>query len=119
MSNDLRYLFSTWETSIAAATTIAARMPILFAAATSGSPKAMREARRMCTEKHTAAVEGAIAAGQEWMRLWMRAGAMGSWVEAQQGMSQIMRAAMGPANRVCRANAQRLTRRRTRRRRRA
>jgi hypothetical protein len=119
MSNDLRHLFSAWETSIAAATTIAARMPILFTAATRGSPKAMREARRMCIEKHTAALEGAIAAGQEWMRFWMRAGTMGSWADVQQNMSQIMRAAIAPADRACRANALRLTRRRTRRRRRA
>jgi hypothetical protein len=49
----------------------------------------------------------------------MRAGTMGSWADVQQNMSQIMQAAMAPADRACRANALRLTRRRTRRRRRA
>lgn len=90
---------------MAAARTITARMPILFAAASTGSPKAMRETRRMCSEKYAAAIEGTIAAGQEWGKLWMR---MALGQDPGRDLSRIMHAAIKPAQRTCKANARRL-----------
>jgi hypothetical protein len=104
MTSGWRAWVSMWETQMAAATTIAARMPILFAAG-AGSPKAMRETRRMCSEKYAAAVEGTIAAGQEWGKLWMR---MPMGQDPGGDLSSIVHAAIKPAQRTCKANALRL-----------
>src|SRR5205823_2440843 len=100
-----------WQTSLAAATTIAARTPIIMTAALTGSPKAVRETRRMVTEKAAAAVEGAIAAGGGWTSLGPR-GAGGGRRRGRigKGMPAGAAAAAAPGRRKCRANARRLTR---------
>jgi hypothetical protein len=116
LTSGWKAMFSAWEDSWAAATTIAARAPMLLSAATgTASPQALREVRRMYSEKYLAAVEGAMAAGQQWLKLWMRTG-MAPWGEVGRGGQRIVQAAMKPARRTAKANARRLKRRPTRRR---
>lgn len=104
---------SAWQTSLAAATTIAARTPILFTAAFTGSPKAVRESRRMVTEKAAAVAEGAMAASQAWGALWLQmATGFARPSQLARGLTSVMNAAVAPAQRTCKANARRLSRRR-------
>jgi hypothetical protein len=96
-----------FETSVAAATTINARLPILYRAAMTGTPTAVRESHRMITEKAQAAVEGATAAGTAALDLWLRAAASMS-TPSPAAWLNIMQAGLAPARRTCHANARRL-----------
>lgn len=104
---------AAWRTPLAAWTTIAARTPILATAALTGSPKAMREVRRMVSEKALAAVAGGLAAQRAWLAAWLRGpGLRVGPSDLYRHTSAIMKAATSPAERACRANARRLTMRR-------
>jgi hypothetical protein len=105
-----------FETSTAAAATIGARMPILFNAATTGSPRAVKESQRMVTEKAQAALEGASAAGAAAFDLWLRA-ATGMSTPGADAWFKVAEAAFAPTRRACHANARRLSAPRKRRRR--
>jgi hypothetical protein len=99
------------ETSVAAASTISARTPLLFEALAFGSPRAVAETQRMVLEKMAAAAEGSIAAGSAWPRLWLRAGSgLGGPLAIGQEVAKIVDAAHAPSRRRVRANARRLTR---------
>jgi hypothetical protein len=103
--------FDALETSVAAASTVSARVPILIEALAFGSPKAMAETQRMVLEKMAAAAEGSIAAGSAWMRLWLRAGSgLGRPLAIEREVARIVDAAHAPSRRRVRANARRLTR---------
>jgi hypothetical protein len=106
------------ETSMAAATTIAARMPMLTLAAVGGSPSTRQliEAQRMVTEKAEAAVAGALAAGSAWTGMWLRLGlGMIRPHQAAEEAARVMDAACAPAIATCRKNARRVTRKPQRR----
>jgi hypothetical protein len=115
-AQSMKIAMDSFETSMAAATTIGLRMPILFSAMLTGSPAAMRESNRMVSEKLTAAAEGAFASGAAVMQLWMQTAATMSAPTADQ-LSRCIDAGLAPARRACKANARRLSgkRRQTRR----
>ena len=113
--NNVHSAFTAWQTSLDAATTIAARTPILMSAALTGSPKAMREVQRMVSEKTAAAVQGALAAGHAWTTFWLSLASLNPSVSFHDHLAAITDAALAPARRTCRANARRLTRTKKRR----
>lgn len=112
-NRNLRQATDWLTTSLAAANTIAARMPLLWTAAFTGSPHALQESQRMITEKAQAALQGAAAAGLAASRLWFQALTSMSF-PSPQAWARVSDAALAPAQRVCRANARRLSPRRRR-----
>jgi hypothetical protein len=109
----LRQATDWFTTSLAAATTIGARLPLLWSAALTGSPGAVQESQRMVSEKTQAALQGATAAGLAASRLWLQALTSMSF-PSPQAWARVSQAALAPAHRVCRANARRLGPRRRR-----
>jgi len=101
----------TAQSGIDAALTIAARAPGLVAPGFDLSGKHAREARLMVQEKLAAVYEGACAAQLAWGSFLMKTafGGMMSPDHFSHGMVDIADAAMAPARKTVRANAQRLT----------
>jgi len=90
---------------MAAAETIAHRLPMMWWAMVSPSPRGNAEMLRMVAEKQEAFVEGLWAmqmqAGREMLRLW-------SGQSTAQSAERISDAAAGPANARVLANRRRL-----------
>ena len=84
---------------------LAFRLPML---ALDPTPARRREAERMVAEKAEAAFEGALA----WQGYWMRA-AMTPWTLGADAAQEAARAWAAPGRATLRANARRLSRRRT------
>ncbi len=103
----MNWALSAMETSMAAAATINARMTMLFSAAFTGSPRAVRELQRMVTEKADATMEGAMAAGTAALRAWLHATTSMSVLD-MTAWSRVAEAAFAPARRAILANARRL-----------
>jgi hypothetical protein len=92
------------EAGFAAAVTIAARTPIMWATLSSPSAANLGETQRMISEKMEASVEGGIAAGQALCVFWMRAafGGVRKPADVAIAMSDVANAATRPAHkRVC------------------
>lgn len=95
---------------------IAQRLPVLwleaFGLAKAGAP---RESERMVSEKIAATVEGSLAAGVEFNRLWWETSvAMMTGrhpPSAVSGGKRLAHAALAPAARTVRSNVRRLSRR--------
>lgn len=104
--------FAAMETSIAAAITIAARTPVLFASLGPGPRKAAdaAEAQRMVVEKMEAVMEGAAAAQIAMLTLWGRMlfGSVTGPTALAHGLADVAHAATSPAHRRVKANARRL-----------
>jgi hypothetical protein len=117
MEQMMRLSMEAWQTSLAAGTTIANRLPILFDAAVTGSPGALVETQRMAAEKVFAAAMGSFALGTAWYRLALQMSlGRGQVPDPARVTMQLAEAATAPARRACRSNARRLTRKRRRRR---
>ena len=84
---------------------LAFRLPML---ALDPTPARQREAERMVAEKAEAAFEGMLA----WQGYWMRA-AMTPWTIGADAAQEATRAWAAPGRRTLRANARRLSRRKT------
>jgi hypothetical protein len=97
----------------AAAVTLWYRLPMLALHAVSPSPQSRREQSRFIPEKAAAAVEGALSANAEAVRL-IGAAALGRLTasELADAPFAIAAAGMKPAFRTVRGNAKRLARRR-------
>ena len=108
----VRAQMQAFETAVAAGTTIAFRLPMLWAEMLTGNHPAPAEKRRMVQEKVKAASDGAMAAGLEWSRLWWRAMSGNALTPAQTGaaMLRVAEAAARPARSRAKRNATRLTR---------
>jgi hypothetical protein len=93
-----------------AAVTIAARTQGLMMPGADGLDGQAVEAQRMVTEKLAAAVEGAFAAQIAWGGFVFRAafGRVRTVQDAAMGVADVAEAALEPAQRAVRANAQRL-----------
>lgn len=109
-----RRLANSWwdmtEVSLAASQTIAARLPMIAAAATGfGSPHAQRETREMVTEKLQATAEGLQASALQTAKatLQVMMGQVDATAMAHH-MFDVAEAATQPARRKARANAKRL-----------
>jgi hypothetical protein len=100
------------EAGFAAAVTIAARTPIMWATLSRPSAANLGETQRMISEKMEASMEGGLAAGQALCLVWMRAafGGMRKPADFALAMSDVAAAATRPAHKKVRANAKRLTR---------
>jgi len=102
---------NTAQAGIDSALTIAARTPGLLTPGLDLTGEKAREARLMVQEKVAAAYEGAWAAQMAWGSFFVKSlfgGAM-SPDHFQRGWVDVANAAMAPARKTVRANAQRLT----------
>ena len=104
----------TFEMSVAAGVTIAARAPLLYAGAR--SPSEAAEASRMVTEKMEAAFESGAAAHAAMVSLWTRMvfGSVRGPTAFAHGLADIATAAARPVHSRVHANARRLAGRRAR-----
>jgi hypothetical protein len=111
-----RRLANSWwdltEVSLAASQTIAARLPMIAAAASGfGSARANRETQEMVAEKIQAAAEGAQAGALQTARAtWKMMTGQSHPAAMAHHMFDVAEAATGPARKKARANAKRLTR---------
>ena len=108
-THSMHWWMATMESQADAATTIALRMPVLMHDCVSGrGPSA--ESRRMVEEKMAALSDGAadavLASGQLAARAML--GRLNG-PRLASGMFAVAEAAMGPAHRTVKANARRLT----------
>lgn len=98
------------EASAHAATTIAARLPVLAGFFFLPTAAAALEWNRACTEKVAAASEGALTAWSEWQQLMIRSAfAPPSPVALENGLVRVSHKAGHAARKRMRANARRLS----------
>jgi len=95
------------EVTLAAAETIARRLPVLWWGLMWPSPAAHAEVRHMVIEKQLAAAEGLVAVQAQWLKLMLTPW----WHWPSAGLAE---AAAAPAARRVKANARRLRGRRRR-----
>jgi hypothetical protein len=104
----------TGQASAHAATTIAARWPILSGFFAAPTAAAAAEWNRACTEKVAAASEGALAAWSEWQQLMIRSAfRLPSPLALANEMVRVSHRAGQPGRKRVRANAKRLGRRKS------
>lgn len=104
--------FEAWEVQAATLSTIAARLPLIAAAATGfGDKKARHETQAMVTEKLLAASEGAQAGALESAKAALKVMTGHAHPVAVVGhMMDVAAATTAPARKKVRANAKRLAR---------
>jgi hypothetical protein len=115
-SRAARMSIAAMEASFAAAVTIAARAPIMAAGLSRPSVETVGESQRMVLEKVEAVIEGSMAASHAMVLLWTAAalGGVRRPSDLALGLTDVARAAAQPAHKRVRANARRLTRKKTR-----
>ena len=102
---------TSFDVGLAAAETIAWRMPILFWGMMAPTSKSNSEIVGMMAEKQLAAAQGLIAAQAEMMKLAMTPWWKWSKLSPERAASRVFEAAAAPAARKAKANAKRLRRR--------
>ncbi len=99
------------DVGLAAAETIARRMPVLWWGMVAPTSKSNSEIVGMVAEKQLAAAQGLIAAQAEMMKLAMTPWWKWGKVSPERAANRVIEAATGPATRRVKANAKRLRRR--------
>lgn len=100
-----------FDVGLAAAETIARRMPVLWWGMVAPTRKSNSAIVEMVAEKQLAAAQGLIAAQSEMMKLVLTPWWTWGKVSPDRAANRVIAAATGPAARKVKANAKRLRRR--------
>ena len=107
----MNHKHTPFDVGLAAAETIARRMPVLWWGMVAPTSKSNAEIVGMVAEKQLAAAQGLIAAQAEMMKLAMTPWLTWGKVSPERAANRLIEAATGPAARKVKANAKRLRRR--------
>lgn len=106
----MKHKHTPFDVGMAAAETIARRMPVLWWGMVAPTPKSNAAIVGMVAEKQLAAAQGMIAAQAEMMKLALRPWWTWGQVSPDRAAGRIFEAAAAPAARKVKANAKRLRR---------